>query len=299
MRPAEKVIPRNSGLGASDGPVALGLSPWRSPLELWMEKTGRGSPFEETLPVQVGRALEPVLIGQFMQKTGLIVSNAQQQYIDEANPWRWVTVDGIASDGCLVEGKCISWTGGEWGEDGTDQIPLPYVVQVQHGLACTGFLKCYVPVLFEAKRFQLFIVERDEELIGRITDLERAFWQRVIDNDPPPAISTNDCKLKYGESHETTVIADEAIVERVTLLHAQREALEAAEQMHDKTKAEVMSFMGESAVMTGPDGKTLCTWRTSKGRTYIDADALRKALPEVATRFTKEGKPSRRFLLKA
>lgn len=298
MRPAERVIPRNEGLGASDAPVALGLSPWRSPLELFLEKVGRGTPFEETLPVQVGKALEPVLIGQFMQKTGLIVTDAQRQFVDEANPWRWATVDGISSDGALVEGKCISWTGGEWGEEGTDQIPLPYVFQVQHGLACTGLAKAYVPVLFEAKRFQLFIVERDEGLIAKLTEIERAFWQRVIDNDPPPAISTDDCKLLYGTSSETTVIADAGIVEKVALIAAQKEALEAAEQFHDKTKAEVQSFMGESAILIGPDGKTLATWRTAKGRNYIDGDGLRKALPDVAARFTKTGAPSRRFLLK-
>lgn len=298
MRPAEKVIPRNEGLGASDAPVVLGLSPWRSPLELFLEKTGHAGAFEETLPVQVGRALEPVLIGLFMQKTGLIVTDAQRQFVDEANPWRWVTADGIANDGCLVEAKCISWTGGEWGEEGTDQIPLPYVFQVQHGLACTGFAKAYVPVLFEAKRFALYIVERDEAIIAEMTTRERAFWQRVLDNDPPPAISTNDCKLKYGTSSETTVIADDVILEKVALVRAQHEALEAAEQMHDKTKAEVMGFMGESAVLVAPDGKTLATWRTAKGRSYMDADGLRKALPDIAARFTKEGKPSRRFLVK-
>lgn len=298
MRPAERVIPRNEGLGASDAPVALGLSPWRSPFELFLEKTGHAGEFEETLPVQVGKALEPVLIGLFMQKTGLIVSDSQRQFVDEANPWRWATVDGIASDEALVEGKCISWTGGEWGEEGTDQIPLPYVVQVQHGLACTGFRKAYVPVLFEAKRFALYVVERDEDLIGKITELERAFWQRVIDNDPPPAISVSDVTLKYRESTETTVIADEPMLVKVTLLRAQREALEAAEQIAEKTKAEIMEFMGASAILAGPDGKAIATWRTAKGRTYIDADALRKTLPDVAAQFTKTGSPSRRFLLK-
>lgn len=298
MQPAERVIARNEGLGASDAPVALGLSPWRTPFELWREKTGHAAAFEETLPVQVGKALEPILLATFAEKTGLIVTDSQRQFVDEANTWRWATVDGIASDGALVEGKCISWTGGEWGEEGTDQIPLPYVFQVQHGLACTGLPKAYVPVLFEAKRFAIYVVMRDEELIGVLTAREREFWQRVLDNDPPPLTTTNDAKLKYRESAETSVYADAAIAEKVALLKAQREALDAAAQLHDETKAAVMDYMGASAVLLGEDGKQLATWRTAKGRTYIDADGLRKALPDVATRFTKTGAPSRRFLVK-
>lgn len=286
---------RNSGLGASDAPVALGLSPWRTPFELWLEKMGRGEPFEDSMPVQVGRALEPVIVATFMSKTGLVVTDSQKQIVDPENPWRWVTLDGRVSDGALLEAKAISWTPDEWGEPGTDQIPAPYLVQAQHGMACTGAVLVYVPVLFEAKRFELYRVERDEQVIATITEAERAFWQRVVDNDPPPIVSTDDAKLKYARSTESTVIADLDTLERITRLKAQRSALDDAEAQHDRLTAEVMAYMGESAVMIDPAGKTVATWRSAKGRLGIDADAVRKA---HGTQFDKIGAPSRRFLLK-
>lgn len=289
---------RNSGLGASDAPVALGLSPWRSPFELWLEKVGRGAAFEETLPTRVGKALEPVIVTLFMQKTGLIVSDAQRQIVDPVNPWRWVTVDGIVEDGSLLEAKAISWTPDEWGAPGTDQIPMPYLVQTQHGLGCSGLKQAYVPVLFEAKRFEVYLVPRDEAIIAKITEQELAFWQRVLDNNPPPVISSNDSKLMYARDTGSTVIADPETVGRVETLKTMRLALEAATQQADQVQAEVMAYIGESAVLAGPDGSTLATWRTGKGRSYIDAEGLRRKHPRIAKQFTKTAADSRRFLLK-
>lgn len=285
---------RNSGLGASDAPVALGLSEWRTPFELWLEKVGRGQPFEETMPVQVGKALEPVILSAFMQKTGLVVSDAQRQIVDPANPWRWVTLDGRVSDGALLEAKAISWTPDQWGEPGTDQVPMPYVVQAQHGMACTGAVLCYVPVLFEAKRFEIYKVQRDEALIAAITEREREFWRRVIENDPPPIVNTTDARLKYERSAETTVEATPEVREMIATILQQAEALEAAELQHDVMKAQVMEYMGESAILSY-NGSTLATWRTAKGKTGLDAEAIRR---DHGTKYDKAGAPSRRFLIK-
>lgn len=297
MRPAERVIPRNEGLGASDAPVALGLSPWRSPLELFLEKTGHSDGQEETLPMRVGKALEPVVLAQFTAKTGLLVTQTQRQVFDPRLSWRWATVDGVASDGALVEAKTSS-DDREWGEEGTDQIPLHYVVQVQHALACGDFALAWVPVLFDARDFRLYKVERDEDLIAEITRRETEFWQRVLDNDPPPAITVSDLRLRYAKDTGATAIADEACLERVTMLRAQAAALKEAEAKHETLKAEVMAFMGEAAVLTAPDGTLLATWKTSKGRTWLDGAALKNAWPDLHAKFTREGKPSRPFLLK-
>jgi predicted phage-related endonuclease len=142
-------------------------------------------------------------------------------------------------------------------------------------MACSGAVLVYVPVLFEAKRFELYKVNRDEELIAVITEQERAFWQRVIDNDPPPILSTNDARLRYERSAESTVIADVDTLERIERLRSQAQALEDAAAVHDQVKAAVMAYMGESAILTDFDGKTLATWRTAKGKTYFDVDAFR------------------------
>lgn len=55
---------RKHGIGSSDAAAALGLNPYKSQLELWMEKTGRDTdlpkpdPTDTTAPVYWGTLLE-------------------------------------------------------------------------------------------------------------------------------------------------------------------------------------------------------------------------------------------------
>jgi putative phage-type endonuclease len=275
----------------------LGLSPWRSPLELFLEKTGHGSAQVETLPMRVGKALEPVVLDQFSERTGLGVTQQQQQFIDPLFAWRWATVDGIASDGNLVEAKTTG-SDRDWGAEGSDQIPLHYVVQVQHALAVTGFELAWVPVLFEARDFRIYQVKRDAELIAAITERETAFWQRVLDNNPPDAITVADLRLRYAKDIGTSVIADEACIGRVTTLRDMQTALKDAETQAEQVKAELMAYMGEAATLVSPDGQVVATWKTSKGREYLDGKALKNDWPELYQKFLKEAAPSRPFRLK-
>ena len=58
---------RRSGIGSSDAAAAVGLNPYKSQLELWMEKTGRGGalpqldPNDEASPMYWGTLLEPIV----------------------------------------------------------------------------------------------------------------------------------------------------------------------------------------------------------------------------------------------
>ena len=123
---------RNKGIGASDAPVIAGLSPWRTPVDLWLEKLGRGVPQEVSLPMRAGTALEGLIIDAFCEQTGMTVLDRQTRFVDPAWPVRWATVDGITTDGAMVEAEMTQDDEG-WGEPGTDQIPAHYIAQVQHG----------------------------------------------------------------------------------------------------------------------------------------------------------------------
>ena len=63
---------RNRGIGSSDAPVAVGMSRYKSPLELWMEKTGRK--IQEDISnkdaVFWGTTLEPIVANVYAERTG-------------------------------------------------------------------------------------------------------------------------------------------------------------------------------------------------------------------------------------
>src|SRR5699024_1071832 len=81
---------RKQGIGSSDAAAAVGLNPYKSQLELWMEKTGRDAelpqldPSDDTSPAFWGTLLEPIVASQYTKKMGKRVhrNNAVMQHDD-------------------------------------------------------------------------------------------------------------------------------------------------------------------------------------------------------------------------
>ena len=128
---------RNRGLGSSDAAAAIGLSPYKSPMELWLEKTGRKTPedLSQSEPVFWGTTLEPILAKVYSERTENKVRrvNAVLQHPEHA--FMLANLDrAIGSDGVL-EIKTAGHHSAPFWEDG---VPEAYQCQVLHQLAVTG-----------------------------------------------------------------------------------------------------------------------------------------------------------------
>ena len=65
----------------------------------------------------------------------------------------------------------------------------------------------------------------------------------------------------------------------------------------DELKAIIMGHMEAADTLTwGND--ILATWKLGKPSKRLDTKALKSAHPDIYEEFAKEGKPSRRFLIK-
>lgn len=300
-------IARNMGLGASDAAAAVGLSKWKTPFQLWREKTGKtpanDDSFEaEALHLEMGKALEPIAIARFERKEKLTVTDKQVQVVDPAWPTRWVTLDGRASDGGLVEAKSVGFADpAEWGDEFVDgAIPLIYLLQTQHALACCPEAShAWVPVIVLNREFRVYRVQRDEELIAMLTAKERAFWQHVVDLVPPPPISAADAYEQWPQDSGGIVTADADTAAAVVKYATAKAKVKAAEMDADLAKHSITSFMRENSTLLAADGKPLITWKTAKGSTKVDVGKMREAHPAIvkAFEFTEPG--SRRMLIKS
>ncbi len=67
---------RKRGIGSSDAAAAVGLNPYKSQLELWMEKTGRDADLpkidldDDSTPTYWGSLLEHIVAAQYTRRTG-------------------------------------------------------------------------------------------------------------------------------------------------------------------------------------------------------------------------------------
>ncbi|HDR8925982.1 TPA: YqaJ viral recombinase family protein [Burkholderia vietnamiensis] len=184
---------RRTGIGGSDSAAAVGLNPYKSQLELWLEKTGRDAtlarpdPHDTTEPVYWGALLEPIVAAAYTHQTGNRVRKVNAVLQHPTIPWMLANLDREVIGGLDVQIlECK--TAGEFGaRHWREGVPEYVQLQVQHQLAVTSKRVAHVAVLLCGQKLEIHRIERDDELIARLIPLEAQFWQYVTSDTPPPA----------------------------------------------------------------------------------------------------------------
>lgn len=185
----EQLALRRTGITATDVPAVLGLSPWRSPFDVWAEKLGKAPPVEENEDMQRGTFLEDGARSWYAHRTGATVA-VPGTVVHPRDSLIIATPDGVALlDGDVrgLELKMPSTARG-WGEPGTDAVPDYYVPQAAWQLAAMAEWTDTVDVfaVLEGKP-RLYHVRRDVELEGLLVEEMRRFWRdHVLTGRPPP-----------------------------------------------------------------------------------------------------------------
>ena len=291
---------RRSGIGGSDAAAALGLSPWKSALELWQEKVSeQNQPRQENEAMIWGRIMEPIITREFVRRTGKNVTPMRSMLQAAKWPWMLADLDGLIEDpqrgtGVFEVKTASALKQGEWAED---RCPDAYMLQLAHYMAVTGLSYAVICVLIGGNKLQWITVDRDDELIASLIQLERRFWQHILTQSPPPVDGSTACaellSRKYPSSSNAAplilpVDADSWIQD---YLQAKLDEETAAER---KRLAEnrIKEVMKEHEKGTSPSGRQ-ATWKTVQS-TRIDSARLKKEEPSIWALFSNSS-PSRRF----
>lgn len=193
---------REKGIGASDAPAVLGISPWKSALQLYAEKIGL-MPIDkaETNYLLWGLKLEPVMAKAYEEETGRVTIGATNYvvYTHERYPWMFCTPDRFVVDKekgkGVLELKNAAWVKkADW----ADGAPLMYQVQVQHQLAVTGLAWGAIAVLVGGNTFLHYDIPRDDEFIAGLIEREEWFWQRTCRGEAPDPDETKSAAEALG-----------------------------------------------------------------------------------------------------
>lgn len=300
---------RKAGIGSSDAAAAVGLNPYQSMLELWLIKTGRDTelpsidPQDDTHPAYWGTLLEPYVADHYMRKTGRKVRrvNAVLQHPDTDKTWILANIDREII-GCpdvqILECKTAGEFGSRLWKFG---VPEYIQCQVQHQLAVTGKQAADVCVLLCGQDCQIHRIERDEELITHLIELERRFWHYVETDTPPPtdgsesAARALQCLYPRDAGNTVDFTEDEGLSSVFTELLAARATREQFEQREAELKQQIQEHMGEASRATFAGGTI--SWKRSKDSTALDVTTLLKAQPELLQAFPLIKPGSRRFVI--
>lgn len=299
---------RKHGIGSSDAAAAVGLNPYQSQLELWMQKTGREArlptidPNDEESPLYWGNLLEPIVAAHYTKRTGHKVRriNAILQHPHADKSWMLANIDREvigASDVQILECKTAGINGARLWKDG---VPEYVQIQVHHQLAVTGKQAADVAVLLGGQHLEIHRIERDEVLIQNLIQLERDFWKFVATDTAPPADGSESADLAlrclYPQDAGSTIdfSQDSALNATFTDLVALREHLAEQEKLEAKLKQGIQQAMGNASRAVFESGEV--TWKKAKDSLVLNLAKLLKEQPDLVQRFPLVKTGSRRFL---
>lgn len=285
----EQLDIRRSGIAATDVSAVLGLSPWRSPLDVWLDKTGRAPPVEETEDMQRGTFLEDGARRWYAHRTGAKVA-VPGTLVHPRDSLVIATPDGVALLGGEVRGLEIKMPSGArgWGEPGTDAVPQHYVIQCAWQLAAMAEWTDTVDVfaVLEGKP-RLYHVKRDAELEGILVDEMHRFWRDHVVTGRPPEVEARDLESvswaflrSAGDAVDFSAIPPETQVVLEEYLRAYQEE-SAASERRALWEARAKLALGDAPGVRGlPEafGFTSLSWREQAGKTAWKrvAEALAK-----------------------
>lgn len=280
---------RNKGIGGSDVAAICGLNKYKSPIEIWMEKTGQIEPKQAGEAAYWGTIMEPIIRDEFKLRTNLQVKIVKAILKHPQYDYMLANVDGIINDplagDCIFEAKTASiFKQDEW--EG-DKIPEAYMLQIQHYMAVTGYNRTFIAVLLGGNQFKYKMIERDDELIDMIIKLEADFWNHVISNMPPEMDGSEASSellnrlFPNSQNEKKIMLADEA----KTLL-TQYDIAKANEKKYAEIKEEAankLKFMlGDNE--TGIIDDKVITWK-SISSTKFDSKKLQHEIPDIYNKY--------------
>lgn len=280
---------RKQGIGGSDASVVCGISRYKSPVELWMEKTNQIPCQEAGEAAYWGTQLEAMVRAEFSKRTGVEVNCVMQLLQSAEHPFMLANLDGICEHPdlgtCIFEAKTASaYKAGEW----DDAIPDEYMLQIQHYMAVTGYRGAYIAVLIGGNTFRWRFVARDEGLIASLIELEADFWNHVKDGTPPPLDGSNAAVRFLSEQFPNSTPQSQIILPD-TAAELLRQYEDACEQLEDiaqqKQQAEnlLKQMMGENEI--GKLENHIVTWK-SIAQERLDSKTLKAEHPALYRKYT-------------
>ncbi len=309
MLTAEQKQQRTQGIGGSDAAVVVGLSPFKSPYQLYLEKRGEApTSDEETLAMKFGTLLEEPIAQHYCDVTGRVVRR-QPTAVHAEYPFMLANIDRQILKDSRGPGVLEVKTTNEWSGRGIQtaaDIPDHYYLQAQHYLAVYDYAWASFAVLVGGQRFVWFDVDRHDEVIAELIRQEAEFWERVQTGDPPPidgSARTSDLLKRLYPKDTGKVLTMDApeLVEAARLLVSAKAVAKQAEADITLYENRLKSAMGDASEAVVP-GFGSITWKCAKDsiKESLDLDKLKATYPDVyAACLTQEIRQGgRRFLLK-
>lgn len=202
---------RLDGITSTDASAIVGESPYKSAMDvasIKMQLTVEPD-LSDNEAVMWGTRLEDVVANHVNDVTGRCISDPGPFTIQRSctHPHMLSTIDRVQrTDGDdrglgILEVKTMGHRRAKL----MDGEPLlEHQIQVQHQLAVTGLRWASIAILIGGQQFRLFDIERDDEFIDRLIDVEGEFWRNIQAGIMPDPDGSESCSRMLTHMYPDT-----------------------------------------------------------------------------------------------
>ena len=294
---------RRTSIGGSDVATILGFNKYKSPYQLWLDKTGQID-IDTTDPSEAaywGNVFEQTVADEFSRRAEKKVRQDNHMYFHKEYDYLSANVDRqVVGENAILECKTASmYLADKWTEE---NIPEQYIFQVQHYLNVLDKDYAYIAVLVGGQKFQWKRIERDQELIDLIQERLIAFWNvNVKQNIAPPIdgsqAATDFLKERYANSEAGKEITlSSSFDETITLLNEAKAAKKTVEETISLYENQIKLALGEADAEIGITPTNLIYWKPVTTN-RLDTKTLQKEQPDIYEKYVNASQ-SRRLTIK-
>ncbi len=289
---------RKQGIGGSDAGAICGFNPYRTAMQVYYDKTSDEIEDIDNEAMRQGRELEEYVAKRFVEETEKKVRRANVMFYDESNPFMLADVDRmIVGENAGLECKTASPFMAEYWEG--DNIPLSYQMQCYHYMSVCNADAWYVAVLIYGKEFKVYKLERDEEIIANLIQLEKNFWEnnvlkRVLP-DPDGSKLADSVIAEYFKESTGVVIPLQGFDDKLKRREELVVLLDKMESEKRQIEQELKMYMGDAEKAENQLFRV--SWKAVVSN-RLDTKALQEQEPDIYQKYLKQTN-SRRFTVKA
>lgn len=310
-------------IGGTTVSAIVGQNPWKTAHSAYLELRKEAPPTPENEAMALGIRFEPIVADIFAgcHPEYRVAHNRQgtdepELYTHEDYPYLIGHPDRLlysAAKDELVEGleiKTSNWANiRNWGEEGTDSIPVNYLIQCQWYAGLANLPEWRVAVVFfgdnnDMKSYKEYSVHADRELFDTLVESAVDFWENhVVPGIPPELDEIDDLTKrwvvqKFPRNVEPLAVASYDEEQLMRNFIDRKAALEAAQKEFDAVETALKLAIGNRDGLTSSQyGKV--TWRRSKDSTRVDYHGICDELhpsQDLIQKYTKQVAGTRRFL---
>jgi putative phage-type endonuclease len=280
----KKINNRKFGIGGSDIPIIMGLSNYKTPYQLYLEKIDDSyQKYQENELQEWGNILEPIIRIKFAEKNNLrifapkihakyqklsdLISYESESIVHPLYEYMRGNLDGFIPElNSVLEIKCSNqFMSNKWGNEGSDSIPINYLLQVAYYCMLTNADNAYIAVLIGGNSYKEFIYKRDIPIESKIIKEAKKFWECVKNRTPPQPINDIDLRIMFpGSKHKKSLIADDIITNQLNIFNATREKIKLLTDEENKSKFNIMEYMKDSELLLDDQGNKIASWKKNK-----------------------------------